>query len=125
MDAPDHILIVDDDAEIRSLLTKYLVKNGLRVTAVGDGRAMAQALDAVAQGKVWQSWYAYQLNTTLPLFINKGLWNCAADGVLGSSTAPTVCPPLDFTKVTSIEIYLYDYTLPRNLTISAVRLGPG
>jgi two-component system, OmpR family, response regulator len=46
MDAPDHILIVDDDAEIRSLLTQYLVKNGLRVTAVGDGRAMAQALDA-------------------------------------------------------------------------------
>ena len=37
MDAPDHILIVDDDAEIRSLLSQYLVKNGLRVTAVADG----------------------------------------------------------------------------------------
>ena len=46
MDAPDHILIVDDDAEIRSLLSQYLVKNGLRVTAVADGRAMWQALDA-------------------------------------------------------------------------------
>jgi len=46
MDAPDHILIVDDDAEIRSLLCLYLVKNGLRVTAVAEGRAMAQALDA-------------------------------------------------------------------------------
>ena len=46
MDAPDHILIVDDDAEIRSLLGQYLVKNGLRVTAVADGRAMWQALDA-------------------------------------------------------------------------------
>jgi two-component system, OmpR family, response regulator len=46
MDAPDHILIVDDDAEIRSLLSKYLLKNGLRVTAVADGRAMWQALDA-------------------------------------------------------------------------------
>ncbi len=46
MDAPDHILIVDDDAEIRSLLSKYLVKNGLRVTAVADGRAMWQALEA-------------------------------------------------------------------------------
>ncbi len=45
MDRPDHILIVDDDAEIRSLLTRYLEKNGLRVTAVGDGRAMWQALD--------------------------------------------------------------------------------
>ena len=46
MDAPDHILIVDDDAEIRSLLSKYLVKNSLRVTAVADGRAMWQALEA-------------------------------------------------------------------------------
>jgi two-component system OmpR family response regulator len=42
---PDHILIVDDDAEIRSLLTRYLEKNGLRATAVADGRAMWQALD--------------------------------------------------------------------------------
>src|SRR5512140_2567202 len=46
MDAPDHILIVDDDAEIRNLLSKYLLKNGLRATAVADGRAMWQALDA-------------------------------------------------------------------------------
>ena len=46
MDTLDHILIVDDDAEIRSLLSQYLVKSGLRVTAVADGRAMWQALDA-------------------------------------------------------------------------------
>ena len=46
MDAPDHILIVDDDAEIRSLLSQYLAKNGLRVTAAADGRGMWQALDA-------------------------------------------------------------------------------
>ena len=45
MDRPDHILIVDDDAEIRSLLTRYLEKNGQRATAVADGRAMWQALD--------------------------------------------------------------------------------
>jgi two-component system OmpR family response regulator len=45
MDAPDHILIVDDDAEIRSLLCTYLQKNGLRATAVADGRAMWHALD--------------------------------------------------------------------------------
>ncbi len=46
MDAPDHILIVDDDAEIRSLLSQYLEKNGFRATAVAEGRAMWQALDA-------------------------------------------------------------------------------
>ena len=45
MDRQDQILIVDDDAEIRTLLTRYLEKNGLRATAVGDGRAMWQALD--------------------------------------------------------------------------------
>ena len=46
MDTADHILIVDDDAEIRSLLSQYLVKNGLRVTAAAEGRGMWQALDA-------------------------------------------------------------------------------
>jgi len=45
MDRPDHILIVDDDAEIRTLLGRYLEKNGLRATTVPDGRAMWQALD--------------------------------------------------------------------------------
>jgi two-component system OmpR family response regulator len=45
MDRPDNILIVDDDAEIRGLLSRYLEKNGLRATAVSDGRAMWQALD--------------------------------------------------------------------------------
>ena len=44
MEAPDHILIVDDDAEIRSLLGTYLQKNGLRTTAVANGRHMWQAL---------------------------------------------------------------------------------
>ena len=46
MDSADHILIVDDDAEIRSLLGTYLDRNGLKTTAVGDGRAMWRALDA-------------------------------------------------------------------------------
>ena len=48
MERSDHILIVDDDSEIRSLLTRYLEKNGLRVTAVGEGRAMWRALDEAA-----------------------------------------------------------------------------
>jgi two-component system, OmpR family, response regulator len=45
MDARDHILIVDDDAEIRSLLSQYLAKNGWRVTAAADGRGMWHALE--------------------------------------------------------------------------------
>ncbi|AZF47884.1 Transcriptional regulatory protein ompR [Pseudomonas sp. R4-34-07] len=36
----DHILIVDDDREIRELVGNYLQKNGLRTTVVADGRQM-------------------------------------------------------------------------------------
>jgi two-component system, OmpR family, response regulator len=45
----DHILVVDDDAEIRSLLGDYLRKNGYKATAVADGKAMWTAL---SRGKV-------------------------------------------------------------------------
>jgi two-component system OmpR family response regulator len=41
----DHVLIVDDDREIRELLTTYLVKNGLRVTSVPTGRHMRAAFE--------------------------------------------------------------------------------
>jgi len=40
----DHILIVDDDREIRDLLSAYLVKNGLRVSTVPTGRHMRATL---------------------------------------------------------------------------------
>ena len=46
MSTPDHVLIVDDDAEIRALLSEYLERNGYRVTTAGDGKAMWSALDA-------------------------------------------------------------------------------
>jgi len=41
----DHVLIVDDDAEIRALLGEYLRKQGYRTTAVADGRALRAAID--------------------------------------------------------------------------------
>ena len=49
MDTPDHVLIVDDDAEIRSLLGEYLGKNGYKTTVVPDGKAMWAVL---SRGKV-------------------------------------------------------------------------
>ena len=49
MDTIDHILVVDDDAEIRGLLGDYLRKNGYKATAVADGKGMWTAL---ARGKV-------------------------------------------------------------------------
>jgi two-component system, OmpR family, response regulator len=42
--APTHLLIVDDDAGIRDLLQGYLHAQGYGATAVGDGKAMWQAL---------------------------------------------------------------------------------
>jgi two-component system OmpR family response regulator len=45
MDSLDHILIVDDDPEIRRLLVDYLAKNGFDPVAARDGREMAQALE--------------------------------------------------------------------------------
>ncbi|MFV2091702.1 MAG: response regulator [Hyphomicrobiales bacterium] len=43
-ESPGHILVVDDDREIRDLLGRFLGKHGFRVTAVADGKAMAKAL---------------------------------------------------------------------------------
>jgi two-component system OmpR family response regulator len=44
MAGQDHILIVDDDAETRSLLQKYLQKQGYRVTTAPDGKGLRRAL---------------------------------------------------------------------------------
>ena len=41
----DHVLVVDDDAEIRDLLSEYLRKNGYRVTAVAEGKGMWSAFE--------------------------------------------------------------------------------
>ena len=40
-----HILVVDDDHDIRTLLGEHLQKNGFRVTTVADGRAMWRTLE--------------------------------------------------------------------------------
>lgn len=45
MAAQDHILVVDDDAEIRELLRDYLQKQGYRVTTVADGGGARVAMD--------------------------------------------------------------------------------
>ncbi|MFJ4289404.1 response regulator [Cupriavidus sp. NPDC089707] len=44
----DHILVVDDDREIRELVSTYLTRNGLRVTVAQDGRQMRSILEANA-----------------------------------------------------------------------------
>ena len=52
MNRPPHILVVDDDREIRTLLRDFLEKNGFAATAVADGqetrRALAGASDSTS-----------------------------------------------------------------------------
>ncbi|GAA5787142.1 two-component system response regulator BfmR [Chitiniphilus shinanonensis] len=42
----EHLLVVDDDDEIRALLQDYLEKNGFRVSTAADGAAMRRVLAA-------------------------------------------------------------------------------
>jgi two-component system OmpR family response regulator len=46
MERPDHVLVVDDDAEILKLLGEYLQRNGFRVSLAKDGKEMRRALEA-------------------------------------------------------------------------------
>ena len=43
MATTDHILVVDDELEMRRLLSDYLQKNGYRVSTAADGKAMRAA----------------------------------------------------------------------------------
>src|SRR5918992_62269 len=45
MERPDHVLVVDDDAEIRRLLGEYLERNGFRVSLATDGKEMRRRLE--------------------------------------------------------------------------------
>src|SRR5215467_3194644 len=40
-----HLLIVDDDREIRTLLSQYLEKHDFRTSAVGDGKEMRRIME--------------------------------------------------------------------------------
>lgn len=41
---PPHILVIDDDPQIRALLQEYLTENGLRVSVVSTSQQMSQML---------------------------------------------------------------------------------
>jgi two-component system OmpR family response regulator len=45
MEKNDHILIVDDDREIRELLATYLRKNGMQASTAANGRQMRAVLE--------------------------------------------------------------------------------
>lgn len=43
---PDHVLVVDDDSDIRDLLAEYLGQNGVKVSVARDAREMRSVLDS-------------------------------------------------------------------------------
>jgi len=45
-EAKSHILIVDDDRQIRAMLARFLADHAMRVTQAGDGEQMFKALEA-------------------------------------------------------------------------------
>lgn len=45
---PPHLLIVDDDARLRTLLGKYLTDQGFRVSMAGDAAEAERQIDAIA-----------------------------------------------------------------------------
>jgi two-component system, OmpR family, response regulator len=47
METPPHILIVDDDREISSLLAEYLQRNGYQTHVAADGKAMTRQMEQV------------------------------------------------------------------------------
>jgi two-component system OmpR family response regulator len=46
MERPPHILVVDDDREICSLVSQFLTRHGLRVSTARDGAEMMRILEA-------------------------------------------------------------------------------
>ncbi|WP_216075137.1 response regulator, partial [Acinetobacter baumannii] len=47
-EAEPHVLVVDDDGEIRTLVAKFLRDNGFRVSTARDGREMHDVLAVAA-----------------------------------------------------------------------------
>jgi two-component system OmpR family response regulator len=45
---PPHVLVIEDDPDMRTVLEEYLAKNDMRVTALASGRAMFEAFEAEA-----------------------------------------------------------------------------
>lgn len=101
MSAAAHILVVDDDREIRDLLSRFLTKHGYRVSAAADGRAMRKVLADAAIDLVI-------LDVMLPG--EDGLSLCR--GLRASSSVPIVMLTAvgeDVDRIVGLEIGADDY----------------
>lgn len=96
-----HILIVDDDAEIRDLLSRFLSKHDFRVTTAKDGREMRQALD---------DWSFDLVVLDLMMPGEDGLSLCR--GIRGSSSIPIIMLTAmgeDVDRIIGLEVGADDY----------------
>lgn len=95
MPKQEHILIVDDDEDIRDLLRQYLERNGLKVSTAAGGRQMRQVLAQnqidlmvldlmmpVEDGLVLCRELRAQVNNSLPILMLTAK-NEEADRILG------------------------------------------
>ncbi|MBL8660234.1 MAG: response regulator [Rhodospirillales bacterium] len=96
-----HILIVDDDREIRDLLSRFFAKHGYRVSVAGDGRGMRKVLADAAVDLVI-------LDVMLPG--EDGLSLCR--GLRASSAVPIVMLTAvgeDVDRIVGLELGADDY----------------
>ena len=87
-----HILVVDDDREIRTLLSDYLQKNGYRVTAVAEGKAPGDS-EQVGTGPNGEplyaaEWYREPTNAQLGAYLPKTMPEGGGWGMVACRTAP-------------------------------------
>ena len=82
MDQPPHIMVVDDDREIRDLLARFLEKHRMRVTAVRDAREARRA---------WPNGH-YQL-VVLDLMLPGEPGSISPAGCAASPTCRSSCSP--------------------------------
>lgn len=101
MNAPAHIAVVDDESDIRQLLSNYLGSQGYRVTPLGTGRALLEMMPSDAPALVL-------LDLGLPgedgFSIARQLrehWNCGLVIVTGRGDAVD--------KVVGLEVGADDY----------------
>jgi two-component system OmpR family response regulator len=114
MEKTPHILIVDDDREIRDLLSRFLQKHGFRASAAAEGREMRKIL---ADARI----DLIVLDVMMPG--ETGLQLCAqlrAQGVPGASAAGSTRIPIimltaageDTDRIVGLEMGADDY-LPK------------
>src|ERR1044071_2120621 len=98
-----HILVVDDDPEIRDLLSRFLVRSGLRVSVARDGREMQRmvadaridliVLDLMLPGKDGLTLCRELRNTARTPIIMLTAMGSATDRIVGLELGADDPPP--------------------------------